>query len=339
MRSITEKKLIGASLYVPATHIDLSRIARGELLGEIRSIIFCTEDAVAEKDLNFALSNLALAMREISLRQDTNFFVRVRNPVVMHEVLKMPGSAKLTGFVLPKITRQNFDLYFNHVRETNHLIMPTLETLEVFDETEMRLFRRCIQRDGVRERILALRIGGNDLLALLGIRRPRSMTIYRTPLGQVISRLATTFLPHGFTLTAPVFEHLDNLSLLEQEIQEDLAHGLMGKTAIHPSQVPLIERHYRVQQSDVETAMRLMAPDSPAIFKLHDSMCEVATHRAWAYGVVAKAQFFGIRDTDTSKTDPAILSARCQEHNPLQGQSAADTLIKHAVGYSASFLE
>ena len=79
----------------------------------------------------------------------------------------------------------------------------------------------------MRDRILALRIGGNDLLALLGLRRPRQMTIYRTPLGPVIGKLVTTFRPYGFVLTGPVFEHLDTPALLAQEVEEDLAHGMV----------------------------------------------------------------------------------------------------------------
>ena len=169
------------------------------------------------------------ALQKISKNPGKEIFVRVRNPDVLRHVLEMRGSEKLSGFVLPKISRQNFNSYFRQVRMTNHLLMPTLETADVFDEIEMKQFRQCMETPDVRERILALRIGGNDLLALLGIRRPRTMTIYQTPLGHVISRLATTFLPYGFGLTAPVFEHLDNPALLAQEIQEDLAHGLVGK--------------------------------------------------------------------------------------------------------------
>ena len=187
--------------------------------------------------------------------------------------------------------------------------MPTLETVEVFDEAEMKLFRQCLEQPGVREHILALRIGGNDLLALLGIRRPRGMTIYRTPLGMVISRLVTTFVPYGFGLTAPVFEHLGQPALLAQEIEEDIAHGLIGKTAIHPSQIALIEQHYRVHHNDMEAALRIMDHASPAVFKMHDSMCEVATHRAWAHSVVEQARVFGIRHADTEIDANPPLSA------------------------------
>ncbi|MEO8600763.1 MAG: HpcH/HpaI aldolase/citrate lyase family protein [bacterium] len=287
-------RTLGATLYVPATHKDLLQIANGELLGELRSVIFCTEDAVADSELSYSLFNLSLVLQQMIERPSTERFVRVRNPDVMERVLEMPGAEKLTGFVLPKTTRHNFDAYFKQVRKTGFMLMPTLETAEVFDEAEMKLFRQCLEQPGVRDHILALRIGGNDLLALLGIRRPRNMTIYRTPLGPVISRLVTTFRPYGFALTAPVFEYLDNPTLLAQEMEEDLAHGMIGKTAIHPSQVAPIEKHYRVPSIDVEVAMRIMDADSPAVFKMHDSMCEVATHRTWAHRVVEQARVFGI---------------------------------------------
>lgn len=311
-------RTLGASLYVPATHKDLQQIADGVLLGDLRSVIFCTEDAVADSELSYSLFNLSLVLQQMSERPGTERFVRVRNPDVMKRVLEMPGAEKLTGFVLPKATRHNFDAYFRQVRKTDHMLMPTLETAEVFDEAEMKLFRQCLEQPGVRDHILALRIGGNDLLALLGMRRPRNMTIYRTPLGPVISRLVTTFRPYGFVLTAPVFEHLDNPALLAQEVEEDLAHGMVGKTAIHPSQVALIEHHYRVQRTDVEVALRIMDQASPAVFKMHDSMCEVATHRAWAHGVVEQARVFGIHHAgdESNAVAPIDLQQDPQQTQP-----------------------
>ena len=309
---MAEKKMLGASLYVPATHKNLQHIARGELLGEARSLIFCTEDAVAERELSDALLNLSLALqqlRPLSAQPRSERFVRVRSPEVLQHVIAMPGAERLTGFVLPKATRHNFQAYFEHIRQArqtrqiHYWLMPTLETIEVFDDTEMQRFRQCLEQPGVREHILALRIGGNDLLALLGIRRPRSLTIYHTPLGLVISRLATTFVPHGFGLTAPVFEHLGQPTLLAQEIEEDIAHGLIGKTAIHPRQIALIEQHYRVHCNDMEAALRIMDHASPAVFKMHDSMCEVATHRAWAQGVVEQARIFGLRQPASAALD------------------------------------
>ena len=293
-------KSMGASLYMPANHKHLMEVADGERLGHTRSLIFCTEDAVADADLSWALFNLSVVLANMKPDARAERFVRVRNPEVMARVLAMPGVEKLTGFVIPKCTRYNFDAYFKQIRCTDHMLMPTLETAEVFNEAEMRLFRETLEQPGVRCRILALRIGGNDLLALLGLRRPRNMTIYRTPLGPVIARLVTTFRPYGFVLTAPVFEHLDLPDLLDQEVAEDMAYGMVGKTAIHPSQIALIEQHYRVKARDLEAARAILDVDSPAVFKLHDSMCEVATHRAWAQRMVEQSNVFGAHQNDVA---------------------------------------
>jgi citrate lyase beta subunit len=293
---------MGASLYVPANHKDLGRIANGDKLPQARSLIFCLEDAIAERELSWSLFNLSVVLANMRADVATERFVRVRNPEVMERVLAMPGVEKLTGFVLPKVTRHNFDSYFRLVRDTRHVLMPTLETAEVFSDTEMQQLRAVLDAPGVRQRILALRIGGNDLLALLGLRRPRSMSIYRTPLGPVIARLVTTFRPWGFALTAPVFEYLDLPELLDQEVLEDLAYGMVGKTAIHPTQIGPIEQHYQVRPQDLAVARAILDEASPAVFRMDDAMCEVATHRAWAERLVEQSHRFGSRSMEGEAT-------------------------------------
>lgn len=288
-----EDKFVGVSLYVPTTHRDLPLIANGEKLGRLRSVIFCTEDAVAQCDLADALSNLSMTLDSMAASRSRARFVRVRNPEVMSQVLSMKGSEKLAGFVVPKATRENFDSYFGLLKHTAHLVMPTLETAEVFDDWEMHQFRKSMSKPDVARRVLALRIGGNDLFALLGMRRPRDVTIYQTPLGPLIARLVTTFRPYGFRLTSPVFEHLDCNELLSAEVKQDLAYGMVGKTAIHPQQVSVIEQHYRVQVMDVDAARKILSSDSPAVFKMDNSMCEVATHRKWAQTIMEQAGHFG----------------------------------------------
>ncbi|MEW6373741.1 MAG: HpcH/HpaI aldolase/citrate lyase family protein [Pseudomonadota bacterium] len=299
-------KSMGASLYVPANHKHLLDAANGDKLPHARSLIFCTEDAVADRELSWALFNLSVVLENMRPDVAAERFVRVRNPEVLARVLAMRGADKLTGFVIPKATRHNFEAYYRLVRDTDHMLMPTLETAEVFSEREMEAFRELLQSPGIRNRILALRIGGNDLLALLGLRRPRGMTLYRTPLGPVIARLVTIFRPYGFALTAPVFEHLDLPELLDQEVQEDMAYGMVGKTAIHPSQIAPIEQHYKVRPQDLAAAQAILDENSPAVFKMHESMCEVATHRAWAERMVAQSRLFGAHQLDAPQWPAAL---------------------------------
>lgn len=284
---------LGASLYVPATHPKLTAIAAGETLGHVRSVIFCTEDAVHARDLPAALDNLALALRSLRPGVQRQRFIRVRSPEVMQQVLALPGIEHIDGFVLPKATAANMPLYMQMLSATQHSLMPTLESVEVFEDHELVCLRRLLLQPAWHARILVLRIGGNDLLNLLGLRRQRGHTLYETPIGAVIARLVTTFKPHGFRLSAPVFEYLDDDATLEREVRQDLLHGLTGKTAIHPDQVPRIERHYSARHSDLAAARRILDPAAAAVFQFDNAMCEPTTHHNWALSVVQAEQHYG----------------------------------------------
>lgn len=278
---------LGGSLYVPANHRDILRIANGARWPALRSVIFCTEDAVAHSALESSLENLRRCLEHMEPRPTLLRFVRVRNPEILARLLDLPGIEKLDGFVFPKFDLHNADHYMGLLAGTPHLCMPTLETRDVFEPARMIALRDRLIERGYQERILALRIGGNDLLSLLGIRRPRDRTLYRTPLGQTVAQLVTIFKPHGFQLTAPVFEHIDCPNILREELAEDIAHGLCGKTAIHPSQIALIESGFRLSPTDIEDAHRILVDDR-AVFQFNGSMCELATHSTWARHILER---------------------------------------------------
>ncbi len=285
---------LGASLYVPATRPDLAALANRRKYPFLRSVIFCTEDAVAEKDVPRALSNLEHMLRSLEpaglLR-----FVRVRSPRILCAMLQMDGVDALTGFVLPKVTRHNLEEYFDAFRPLDPFdVMLTLETIDVFDPRAMAEMRDLLIREPFRRRILSLRIGGNDLFNLLGMRRPRGRTVYQTPLGVTIDQLVTTFRPHNLNLTAPVFEYINSRRVLEREVRHDLAHGLFGKTAIHPNQVRAIEANYAVAAADMQVAEEILAHAAPPVFRFQGAMCEPATHRRWASLIAERARIYGV---------------------------------------------
>jgi citrate lyase beta subunit len=92
---------------------------------------------------------------------------------------------------------------------------------------------------------------------------------------------------------------------MAQEVQQDIAYGMVGKTAIHPSQIEPIEQHFRVQPKEVAMALRILDRDAPAVFRLDDSMCEVATHRSWANAVIARASRFGMHAVPAGAAEEA----------------------------------
>jgi citrate lyase beta subunit len=290
---------LGASLYVPTTQSPdrLVAIGNGEKYPALRSVIFCTEDAVREDELHDALDNLSTALRCLNDSERPLRFIRVRNPHVMGQCLSMTGIEKIDGFVLPKLTAANLGYYLVLIdSRCTFSLMPTLETADVFDFTAMQNLRRMLQEDPrAQGRILCLRIGGNDLLNCLRIRRDPRRTIYETPIGDLISRLVGEFVPHGFGLTAPVFESMVELEVLAREVSTDINRGLFGKTAIHPDQIQHIEDAYKVLESDLVEARHILAADAPAVFRLGGRMCEPTTHSRWAEDLLQRAQIYGSR--------------------------------------------
>jgi len=285
---------LGAPLYMPAHRLDLMDIANGEKLPMLRSMIFCTEDAVSHTEVDSSLRHLGLCLQGFRNIPQRFRFIRARNPEILARLLDLTDIEKIDGFVLPKFNEDNFHAYFDQLQGTSFQVMPTLETKDVFDFNAMSALRQGLLQNDIFPRILMLRIGGNDLMNLLGIRRPRTLTLYETPLGNVISQLVTVFKPYGFSLSAPVFEYLDDTVTLQKEIKQDLAYGLTGKTAIHPSQVKFIQDEYAVDVEDYEMAMSLTDKTAPAVFKMHNAMCEVATHQQWAESIINRQMCYGV---------------------------------------------
>jgi citrate lyase beta subunit len=287
---------LGAPLYMPGNRRDIMEIANGEKYAMLRSMIFCTEDAVSRTDVDSCVRHIGLCLQGFRDSSHRFRFIRARNPEILARLLDLPDIEKVDGFVLPKFNEGVFHAYFDQLQGTPFKVMPTLETKEVFDFTAMAELRQGLSQEGIAQRILMLRIGGNDLMNLLGIRRPRSFTLYETPIGNVIAQLVTIFRPYGFSLSAPVFDYLDDVATLQKEIMIDLAYGLTGKAAIHPTQVPAIESAYAVELEDYEMAHALSDREAPAVFRMHNAMCEVATHQQWAESIINRQHCYGVKD-------------------------------------------
>jgi citrate lyase beta subunit len=288
--------MLGAPLYMPGNRRDIMEIANGEKYSRLRSMIFCTEDAVSRSDVDSCVRHLGLCLQGFRDSSHRFRFIRARNPEILARLLDLPDIEKVDGFVLPKFNENVFNAYFDQLQGTPFKVMPTLETKEVFDFNAMSELRQGLLQDDIARRVLMLRIGGNDLMNLLGIRRTRSSTIYETPIGNIIAQLVTIFRPYGFSLSAPVFEYLDDADTLQKEMKLDLYYGLIGKAAIHPTQVPTIESAYAVDLEDYEMALSLSHKQAPAVFRMHNAMCEVATHQQWAANIINRQHCYGIKD-------------------------------------------
>ncbi|MCF5711970.1 MULTISPECIES: HpcH/HpaI aldolase/citrate lyase family protein [Pseudomonas syringae group] len=301
---------LGATLYMPATRDDIIDVVFGEKIPELRSLVVCLEDAVALIDVETALLNLRLVLTRIQDRggrpaKGPLLFVRPRDAAMARVLNDWPLMSHVDGFVVPKLSLNSLTSWEQAVTNPALALMPTLETPEVFNPTAMVELGQALKAS-LYERIIALRIGGNDLMGCLGLRRNPAMTLYSTPMGYVIPMLAGVMGAQGFALTAPVFEQLATPDILQHELALDITHGLVGKTAIHPSQVNIIQNALRVSLEDMNSARMILNSVAPAVFKYNDAMCEPATHYKWATHIMERAKWHGVLPAPASIMDASI---------------------------------
>ena len=291
---------LGATLYMPATRDDISEaILNGKIPG-LRSLVICLEDAVNEDDIPQALNNLTRLLQVLNNVKTTGgnqewplIFIRPRHAEMGKWLTSHCDLRAIDGFVLPKFTLASLPVWWEMLMPTHLCMMPTLETEDVFDVVQMRALAVTLVDHPCHERIIALRIGGNDLMNVVSLRRPRNLTLYDTPMGYVIKMLVSVFTSRNFSLTAPVCEHIDDHAVMARELALDMAHGLVGKTAIHPGQIDVIEQALMVSPCEHSDALRILN-STQAVFKSQGAMCEPATHKRWAAGILERARVYGL---------------------------------------------
>lgn len=291
---------LGATLYMPATRSDIADAILHNKISGLRSLVICLEDAVSDADVPHALRNLRVLLAQLAAAKATHgnahwplVFVRPRDTAMGEMLVQQMDVSAVDGFVLPKFTLASLPVWWRIIQPTSLCMMPTLETEEVFDVMQMRELATTLVEHPCHTRIIALRIGGNDLMNVISLRRSRDMTLYDGPMGYAIKMLVAVFSSRDFALTAPVCEHIDDHQIMDRELALDMAHGLVGKTAIHPNQISKIEAALMVSPTDHADALRILN-STQAVFKSQGAMCEPATHRRWASDILARAQVYGI---------------------------------------------
>jgi Citrate lyase beta subunit len=230
----------------------------------------------------------------------------------------------------------------DHHAGTSLLAMPVIESgAVVYAETrvdELTRLRALLHRD--RDRILAVRFGATDLCALYGLRRSPDLSIYDV---KVVSNLIADVVNvlgradgTGFTVTGPVWEYYGGaerifkpqlrrspfdehnepelrgrlvsraIDGLIREIQLDKANGLIGKTAIHPSHVAVVNALSVVSSEEHRDASDVLrsAQRSGVLASGHrNKMNEIRPHSAWARLTMLRARAFGVAADGVSFVD------------------------------------
>lgn len=310
---------VGALLYTPAERADIAKKILENEIPLLTSVALCLEDATSDADLLRAESQLLKTLSELSKRGSLDSmpmtFVRVRNP---EHLIAIAGQLSehclsVTGFILPKFDLSNAVDYMNvadslpNVWRDRPYVMPILETRAIADPHNRRDELSSIKQilDEKKDWILNVRVGGNDLCSLYGIRRSWDQNIYQIgPVRDALVDIVATF-GADYVVSGPVWDYFGTgheskwKEGLEAELRLDKLNGFIGKTAIHPCQVPVIAESLKVEKLDLEDALTILGRgEGCAVSKSHSGvrMDEAKTHTRWAQRTVDLAKVFGVKD-------------------------------------------
>ena len=178
--------------------------------------------------------------------------------------------------------------------------MPILETPEViYKETRLEeLLKIKKVLDDYRDLVLNIRIGGTDFSGIYGLRRSAKVTIYDViVINDCIGDIINMFKRDNYVVSAPVNEYFkDNLEVLIREINLDKVNGLLGKTAIHPKQVGIINSLMVVSKEEYLDAEAILISESDGVIKsaYSNKMNEVKPHLKWAEEIKLLSKITGV---------------------------------------------
>lgn len=335
----TQKELlqyaVGGLLYMPASNMKIAdKIIAGQV-SNIKSMVLDLEDALGDDMIGFGKNNICTiatkleqAISEGRMRYEDVplIFVRVREKGQMKQLVESLGSRckYITGFNIPKFDRYTCNEYINEFMEISDkvylefgcklYIMPIIENKwAMYRQHRMDNLLRI--NDALRplhENVLNIRVGGADFCNIFGIRRDiteiiEDIGVVRSVFADIINVFAKNYVVSG-----PVWEYYGKAGEdgdnqwkegLIRELRADRLNGFIGKTCIHPTQLPVVQESLIVNRRDYEDALSIlgMNPNTSGVQRgsndTHNNyrMNEVKTHTNWAHKVISLAHIYGVK--------------------------------------------
>lgn len=319
IENIEEKYSVGALMYSPALNNKIPGLVTGGSLGDKFSVALCLEDTIAPSMVPEAEKQVAETFRTIYRDTENTgiyipkVFIRVREPEQILRVFSLikDYQALLTGFIFPKYSVGNANAYNQALLQVNEIsskklyMMPILESADIIDpRTRVETLGKIKESiDSMSDFVLNVRVGGNDFSNEFATRRHYDETIYDIlPIAQLLGDILT-FFSREYVVSGPVWEFFssDNDEWkegLRRELKLDRLNGFIGKTVIHPKQIPIVNEMLKVTRKDYEDAKTILDWDEDGLQVGKSSggerMNEVRTHYNWAQKTVLLSKLYGI---------------------------------------------
>jgi citrate lyase subunit beta/citryl-CoA lyase len=234
---------IRSYLYVPGD--DPRRIEKALATGA-DAVVIDLEDAVAPNSKEEARRNAA---RVLESRPDKPIFVRVNAPgsgLAARDIDAVAGP-HLSGLRLPKVESLEY----------LRLVAGTLDELR----SEARI--QCLIESALglelafeiarsHDRVAGISLGEADLAADLGVRDETGLLYARS---RIVSASRAARLPGP---VQSVYTRLKDLDRLRRSTEEGRNLGFVGRSAIHPDQIPIINEVFTPKEEEVAEAQELL---------------------------------------------------------------------------------
>lgn len=310
---------VGALLYCPANNQSLGKNIIQSAFGDKFSLCLCLEDTINDKKVREAELDMEHTLRQIyeARRAGKQFylpkiFIRVRQKEQIVRLIEELGNAAdiVVGFNLPKFNLENAPGYLEELNRCKAIkrdikFMPILESEDLANvmKRPQFLYDLKMMLKPYEDMIVNIRVGGNDLSHIYGLRRHSTETIY--DIKPVIAALTDILQVFGteYVVSGPVFEYYNGENWaegLQRECAKDVISGFVGKTAIHPKQIAIINDALKVFKEDYDDAKEILNWDDHESSYVKGNvtgsrMNEVKTHLNWANRIMALADYYGIK--------------------------------------------
>jgi len=284
---------LGATLFVPASFASLNTIVNEQKYPELKSLVIDFEDGLNSSDIKSATKNVEAILQNIQSVTPL-LFIRARSVEQLKTILLFKGIVHITGFVLAKFSLLNATAYLKLLKNTNYLIMPSIEGSELFEQSKLLVLRDILLTN--KEKILLVRFGLEDMLRQLSVWRKCDESIFDfASTSYILGGYISIFKGSGFAISGGVYPCFKDDEGFKKDVSRDLKEGLFSKTIIHPSQISLAHEAYRVTQVDLNKAQEIIKRHSEAVFSHDGTMVEVSTMLPFAKEILSRKELYGLR--------------------------------------------
>jgi len=269
------------------------------------AVILDLEDSVAPQNKVAARATVRRAVEQAKAAgRRTAVYVRVNSigTGLAEDDMRETMEARPDGYMIPKVSQRDHVTRLAKVLEEGGA-PDEIGLIPIVTETPDPVFR-LPELCASHPRNVAILWGTEDLSAAMGARRVKRpdgtmLDVFRTV--RSLSLLAGTAAGLG-VIDTPVIE-LGDMEVLERESLEAAWMGFTGKLAIHPAQVPVINKAFMPTAEELERSLRVVdaaAASDGSVITVDGRMIE-AQHVRIARHMLALAEAFG-RDSSEPAT-------------------------------------